>query len=141
MKLSLASSSLSVRERLIQEYRQWVKDGKRKPPTAKLLAGMYSVLYQRRYKMFPITPIQDDIESFEAFLKIIRQDISIAPFCLDVLFSLQDFNMKASAFANSKVIDKWGVIERAHKLKKGRGGVGEQAEYKSNRSGFGVVRV
>lgn len=141
IKLSSFSSSLSVREQLVHQYKEWVKNGKQLPPTANLLTGMYSVLYQRKYKMFPITPVQDDLDSFAAFLKIIQQDIFIAPYCLDVLFSLQEFHMKSSAFSSRNVIDKWNVIERAHKLKKGRNGVGEQAEYKSSRSGFGIVRV
>lgn len=118
-----------------------MKHGKKEPPTAALLTGMYSVLYQRKYKMFPITPVQDDLDAFMVFLTIIRQDVSLAPFCLDVLFSLQEFHMKSSAFSNRKVIDKWNVLERAHRLRKGRHGVGEQAEYKSNRQGFGTIRV
>jgi hypothetical protein len=126
---------------LIQQYKQWAKVGKRHPPTAEVLVGLYSVLYLKKYKMLPITPVQDDLEAFETFLGIVKDDISIAPYCVEVLFSLKEFHMKSSAFANRRVIDKWNVIERAHKFRNSRHGIGEQAEYRSDQEGFGIVRV
>lgn len=141
MKLSFPSGSFSVREKLIATYRTWVKTRKRTPPTAEVLVGLYSLLYQKKYRMEPITPIQDDLDAFEAFLQIVKQDSSVAPYCVEVLFSLKEFHMKSSAFSNRKVIDRWNVIERAHKLRNAQRGVGEQAEYKSDRKEYGVVRV
>jgi hypothetical protein len=122
------------------EYTQWHEGGRRTAPTARILAGMYSLFYRKRYRILPISPVQDDLEAFDAMLSILSDDLSLAPYCVEVLFGLQEFTVKAQAFANPNVIDKWNVVERAHKLRK-RNGSGEQAEFRSDTKTYGVTRV
>jgi hypothetical protein len=101
---------------------------------------MYAVLYRRRYRLSPISPVQDDVEAFEGLLEILSEDISLAPYCIEVLFNNKDFNMKAQAFSNPRVIDRWDVIEKATKLRS-HNGVGEQSEFKTDQRKYGVIRV
>jgi hypothetical protein len=101
---------------------------------------MYATLYRQRYLMMPISPVQDDLESFDGMLALLHEDMSIAPYCLEVLFRNRDFDVRASAFANRNVLDKWNVIEKANKLRRKNGG-GEQSEFRADTKRFGVVRV
>lgn len=141
MRLVSRKRPPTTRERLMQEYVEWDDTGRQTVPTARLLAGMYAVLYRRRYNLAPISPVQDDVESFDAMLSLLHDDMAIAPFCLQVLFNMKDFNVNARAFSNPNVLDKWNVIERANRLRRRNGG-GEQAEFSTSRTKqFGVVRV
>jgi hypothetical protein len=140
MKLGSTKRPLTKRERLMSEYVEWHQQGRPTVPTPRILAGMYAILYKKRYRLLPISPVQSDIEDFDAMLSILSEDKSLAPYCLEVLFAMPEFNVKAQAFANQNVLDKWGVVERAHKLRKRNGG-GEQAEFKSDVKTYGVIRV
>jgi hypothetical protein len=137
---STAPRPRSKRERLMQDYTTWQAHGRSTPPTASLLAGMFAVLYRKRHRMLPISPVQDDIEHFSAMLHILAEDPTIAPYCVEVLCTQKEFNVCASAFSNSNILEKWSVIEKADKLRI-RNGSGEQAEFKSDTKHYGVTRV
>jgi hypothetical protein len=142
MKLGLKKDTrpLTKRERLMQEYTIWQTAGRPTVPTARLLAGMFAVLYRKRYRLLPISPVQDDIEHFDAMLSILSDDLAIAPYCIEFLCGLREFDVRASAFSNPNILDKWGVVEKANKLRV-RNGAGEQAEFRSATKAYGVIRV
>jgi hypothetical protein len=129
------------RERLITEFVEWDEHGRLTVPTARLLAGQYACRYRERYKMTPMSRVQDDLDAFDAMLSLLTENKRIAPYCIDVLFALKNFNVNASAFSNPNVLDKWNVVERAEKLQKRDGMTGEQAEFKSDTTKYGVTRV
>jgi hypothetical protein len=125
----------------MMQFTEWDDSGRSTPVTARLLAGMYAVEYKKRYHMMPMSPVQDDIESFDAMLSILHENPNIAPYCLQVLFGNRDFNVNANAFCNPNILDKWNVVEKASKLLR-KNGTGEQSEFRSTqRKHYGVVRV
>ena len=142
MKLVTTSRPATKRERLMQEFVEWDDSGRQTVPTARLLAGMYAMRYRQRYHMMPMSPVQDDLESFDSMLALLDSNKSLAPYCLDVLFANKDFNVNSTAFSNPNILDKWNVIEKADRLrqKDGRTG-GEQAEVTSSTKKYGVIRV
>lgn len=143
--MKLVSSSvrpLTKRERLMEEFANWENTGRLTVPTARILAGLYATRYRQRYHMTPMSPVQDDLESFDAMLSLLDEDKHLAPYCIDVLFGLKEFNVNAKSFSNPNVLDKWNVVERAHKLRKRDGHTGEQAEFSSSGpKKYGVTRV
>lgn len=142
MRLASKKRPSSTRERLMTEFTEWDDNGRSTSPTARLLAGMYAVLYRRRYHMMPVSPVQDDIEAFSSMLEILHENQRLTPYCLEVLFGLKDFNVNANAFCNPNILDKWNVIERATKLQRKCGGRGEHSEFNMRgRQHYGVVRV
>lgn len=123
------------------QFTEWDDAGRSTPVTARLLAGMYAVEYRKRYHMMPMSPVQDDIESFDGMLVLLHENRDIAPYCIQVLFGNRDFNVNASAFANPRVLDRWDVVSKAGKLLR-KNGRGEQAEFRTaGRKHYGVVRV
>lgn len=141
MKLASTKRPPSLRERLTAAFIEWDDSGRPTAPTARLLAGMYAFHYRKRYHITPVSPVQDDIESFDAMLSLLNEDLHIAPFCIEVLFGLKDFNVNSRAFSNPNVLDKWNVIERANRLRRRNSRSGEQAEFHPEQRKFGVVRV
>jgi hypothetical protein len=141
MKLASKTRPPTARERLMTEYVTWDDGGRLTAPTARLLAGMYAFFYRKRYHIAPVSAVQDDVESFDAMLALLDGDMAIAPYCIEVLFGLKEFNVNARAFSNPNVLDKWNVVERANQLRR-RNGRGEQAEFgHSTKQPYGVVRV
>jgi hypothetical protein len=141
MKLASKTRPPTARERLMTEYVTWDDGGRLTAPTARLLAGMYAFFYRKRYHIAPVSAVQDDVESFDAMLALLDGDMAIAPYCIEVLFGLKEFNVNARAFSNPNVLDKWNVVERANQLRR-RNGRGEQAEFgQSTKQPYGVVRV
>jgi hypothetical protein len=140
MRLNIPSSRQTLRERCVEDYLKWNNTGRQGVPSPKQLAGMYYVLYRKRYRLYPISPVADDMDSFDAMLAILNEDKTLAPFCIQALFDIKEFNVKASAFSNPNVLDKWSVVERANKLRSSNG-PGEQAEFKSDTKEYGVIRA
>jgi hypothetical protein len=123
------------------EYATWDDNGRSTPPTPRLLAGMYAVEYRKRYCMMPLSPVQDDLEAFDAMLSLLHEDTRIAPYCLEVLFGMKEFHVNANAFCNPNILSKWNVLERARKLQS-KNGRGEQSEFvHTGKKQYGVVRV
>lgn len=143
--MKLVSSSvrpLTKRERLMVEFDAWEDSGRVSAPTARILAGQYATRYRQRYHMTPMSPVQEDLEHFDSMLSLLDEDKHLAPYCIDVLFALKEFNVNAKSFSNPNVLDKWNVVERAHKLRKRDGVTGEQAEFRSSESKkYGITRV
>lgn len=141
MKLVKSNRPLTKRERLMEEFTEWDDNGRQTTPTPRLLAGQFAVRYRQRYHMTPISPVQDDLESFDALLSLLDENKPLASYCVDVLFALKDFNVNSTAFSNPNVLDKWNVIERATKLQKRAGKNGEQSEFHASKKSYGVIRV
>ena len=140
MKLASTKRPKTTRERLMEEYTEWDDNGRVTAPTARLLAGMYAVEYKKRYHMTPVSPVQDDLESFDAMLSLLHENIRIAPYCISALFGMKNFSVNTHAFCNPNILDKWNVVEKATELQR-RNGRGEQSEFRSDRKHYGVVRV
>ena len=143
MKLVNETKSMSLKQRretLIADYKQWDQNGRVVKPSSKILTGLFYLLYRQRNRLLPISPLEDDIDAFTSMLILLKEDPSIAPWCIQAIFELPNFRITADSFSNPNVFTKWAVIERARKLRDSNG-PGEQAEFRTDARAYGVMHV
>jgi hypothetical protein len=134
--MKLLAQRPRTHEDLIRQYREWDTAGRSEPVRPTLIVGMLYSKYRLRYGSLPITLVPDDVRNIEQFLRMyLKDDPSLAPYVIDVLFNLKGFNgISTQALLNQNILNGWGIIERAVKLRK-KPKSGEQSEFVSDGPG------
>lgn len=149
MNLRLISSRTSTptrytkKEQYVSAFDSWnTNPSNVSLPTATHLLGLFYKRYKQKFRLFPCSNVHEDFQNIERFLHtFMAEDPSLAPYVIEYFFSLPQFNgVQTATFCNQNILSRWCAFEHAEKMRS-KVGVGEQAEFRSDRRQYGVVRV